>query len=420
MRNKFFLFFFCFINIFANAQIPDNKIYNLFLQKQYEKVIKAVEETDTLSATDFYYAGLSAEMFEDILLATFYFKKCVVVDSTFVPAKISLAQSLFQNEEFTDAIEIYVKLLETDTLNAFLWGGLGDCYAKLALMPLAYSCYQSAFYINPKNSANTLKLVSVLSALKTKNHFEEALFYCDSSLFYNENHKPLLRRKASLLFNNKEFIKASWILDTLLSKKDSSFMVIKQTGICKALFGAHDAAIHLLRKAHKQVPADMEIMLHLASSLSKKPELFDEAVEVIYKIRKSLEPDSAIIYQTNTLLAQSYLSIKDTANAILQYYYSMNLDNKEDRLLRMASLANNVMEETSHSLLWYVHYYFLQNFKPEYESNWNFMRQRSFSKFLLEEYIKYMHLSGQKRVNWKTFDQKTKVVTMDELRKLVK
>ena len=171
MRNKFFLFFFCFINIFANAQIPDNKIYNLFLQKQYEKVIKAVEETDTLSATDFYYAGLSAEMFEDILLATFYFKKCVVVDSTFVPAKISLAQSLFQNEEFTDAIEIYVKLLETDTLNAFLWGGLGDCYAKLALMPLAYSCYQSAFYINPKNSANTLKLVSVLSALKTKNHF---------------------------------------------------------------------------------------------------------------------------------------------------------------------------------------------------------------------------------------------------------
>jgi len=410
----FFLFLIC---VFVNAQTSDNKLHNLFIHKQYEEVIKMIEETDNLSATDWYYAGLSAEILEDTPLATFYFKRSIALDSTFAPAKISLAQSLFQNEEFADAIEIYVNLLETDTLNAFLWGGLGDCYAKLMLIPLAYSSYQNAFYINPKNSSNTLKLVSALVALKTKDNLEEALFYCDSSLLYNENHKPLLRRKATLLFTNKEFIKAAPVLEYLMSQRDSSFLVVKFAGICRALFRDYDAAIFLLRKAHKQTPTDMEVMLHLASSLSHKPELFEEAVEVIAKIRKNVEPDSVIIYQTHTLLAQSYLSIKDTVNAILQYYYSMNAENRGDRLLRMTSLANNVTPETPHSLLWYVHYYFLQNFMSEYERdrNWNFARQRTFSIFLMEEYVKYMHLSGQKKVKWETFDKKSKTFTMKDL-----
>ena len=410
--------FFILLHVFTFSQTADDKVFILFLQKQYTKLLETVEIADTLSAADFYYVGLSAETLEDAPLATFYFKKSVALDSTFAPAQISLAQSLFQMEEFSEAIEIYTKLLETDTLNAFLWGSLGDCYSKMALHPLAYSCYQNAFYLNPKNSSNTLKLTAALSALIIKNSFEEALFYCDSTLLYNENHKPLLRRKASLLFNNKEFIKATGVLEKLLALKDSSFVVLKQAGICKALFGANDAAIFLLQKAHKQVPADMEVMLHLASALSHKPELFDDAIELIGKIRKSMEPDSAIIYQTHTLLAQSHLGIEDTVTAIFQYYYSMNIENKQDRLLRMASLANNVRAETSHTLLWYVHYYFLQNFKPEYERNWNFVRQKSFSEFLLEEYVKYMHLSGQKKVKWDTFDKKTKVFTMKDLQQL--
>jgi len=418
-KNSYFFFLFIFISIITNAQTTENKIYNLFLQKQYEKVMDAVEEAEILTSDDCYYAGLSAEMLEGSQLSAFYFEKSIALDSTNVPAKIGLAQALYQNEEFASACEIYAYLLETDTLNAFLWGCLGDCYAKLALMPLAYSCYQNAFYLNPKNGSNTLKLISALSASKIKNYLDEALFYCDSSLSYHENHKPLLRRKATLYFVNHEFLKAAPILDNLLSMSDSSFLVIKYAGICHALQKNYEIAIYLLQKAHKHTPADMEVMLHLASSLSYKPEFFDEAVEVIAKIRKTAEPDSAIIYQTNTLLAQSYLSIKDTVNAILQYYYSMNIENTMDRLLRMTSLANNVREETSQTLLWYVHYYFLQNFKPEYERNWNFNRQLSFSVFLLSEYIKYMHKSGQQKVSWQTFDKKPKTVTMKDLQKLL-
>jgi len=419
LKCKYLLVFFVFISVFAKAQIIENKIYNLFLQKQYEKVIDAIEETENLNADAFYYAGLSAQMIEDALLAAFYFKKSIELDSTNRAAKTGLAQALFQNEEFASAGEIYAHLLETDTLNAFLWGCLGDCYVKLGLLPLAYSCYQNSFYLNPKNSANTLKLISALGALKSDNYITESLFYCDSSLSYNENHKPLLRRKATLYFINHEYLKAAPILDSLLSKNDSSFLVIKYAGICHALQKNYDAAIHLLRIAHKQTPADKEVMLHFASSLSYKPEHFDEAVEVIEKIRKAAEPDSIVIYQTNTLLAQSYLSIKDTVNAVLQYYYSMNTENREDRLLRMTSLANNVREETTHTLLWHVHYYFLQNFKPEYERNWNFNRQLSFSIFLLQEYLKYMHQSGQSKVSWQTFDEKSKTITMKDLQKLL-
>jgi tetratricopeptide (TPR) repeat protein len=421
---QIFLFF---LSVFAQAQTLENKIYNQFLQKQYSKILETIEESDTFNADDFYYAGLSAEMFEDATLSAIYFKKCVALDSTHVPAKIGLAKSLFQNEEFVNAAEIYANLLETDTLNDFLWGSLGDCYAKLSLMPLAYSCYQNAFYLNPKNSANTLKLVNSLVTLKNENYIPESLFYCDSSLIYNDNNKPLLRKKASLYFINHEYLKAMPILDSLLCKKDSSYMVLKYAGICHALFKTDNIlyknatiAIQLLRKAHQQNPTDKEVMLHLAAVLSHKPEFFDEAVELISKIRKTAEPDSAVIYQTNTLLAQSYLSIKDTVNAIQQYYYSMNSENKEDRLLRMTSLASNVRAETTETLLWYVHYFFLQNFKPEYERNWNFLRQQSFSINLMEEFIRYMHKTGQKRVSWQTIKKKTKTITMDDLRKIQK
>jgi len=419
LKCKYLLFFFVLFSVLAKAQTVETKIYSLFLQKQYEKVIDAIEEVEILNADIFYYAGLSAQMLEDASLAAFYFKKSIELDSGNTAAKTGLAQSLFQNEEFVSAGEMYAHLLETDTLNAFLWGCLGDCYVKLGLMPLAYSCYQNSFYLNPKNSTNTLKLISALVVLKSDNYIAESLFYCDSSLSYNENHKPLLRRKATLYFINHEYLKAAPILDSLLSKNDSSFLVIKYAGICHALQKNYDAAIHLLQKAHKQTPTDKEVMLHFASSLSYKPEHFDEAVEIIAKIRKVAEPDSVAIYQTHTFLAQSYLSTKDTANAILQYYYSINEENREDRLLRMASLANNVREETTHTLLWYVHYYFLQNFKPEYERNWNFNRQLSFSIFLLQEYIKYMHQSGQSKVSWQTFDKKSKTVTMKELQKLL-
>jgi tetratricopeptide (TPR) repeat protein len=420
---KTFLFFLIFINLYSNAQTT-NDIVTLFLQKQHTKLLEIAEQTDSLTANDYYYAGLSAEALEDAPLASLYFRKSIALDTTFTPAQISLAQALFQNEEYVESIEIFAKLLETDTLNAFLWGCLGDGYSKTGFYPLAYSCYENAFYLNPKNGSNTLKLVSALIATSPRNYLEEALFYCDSSLKYNENNKLLLRRKASLLFNNKEFIKASWVLETLLSQKDSSFVILKQAGICKALFATHpaayDAAIFLLRKAYQMSKNDMEMMLHLASSMSHKPEYFDEAVELISIIHKNVQPDSAIIYQTHTLLAQSFLSIRDSVNAAIQYYYSMNDENKDDRLLRIVSLGNNVNAETSPTELWYAHYYFLQNFKPEYERNWNFNRQRSFSQFLLEEYMKYMHLSGQKKVFWKMFDGKTKTITMDELRKMVK
>jgi len=415
----YLLFFFILFSVFAKAQTVETKIYNLFLQKQYEKVIDAIGEDEILTADAFYYAGLSAQMIEDVSLAAFYFKKSIELDSTNTAAKTGLAQSLFQNEEFASAGEIYAHLLEADTLNAFLWSCLGDCYVKLGLIPLAYSCYQNSFYLNPKNSTNTLKLISALGTLKSDNYIAESLFYCDSSLSYNENHKPLLRRKATLYFINHEYLKAAPILDSLLSKTDSSFLVVKYAGICHALQKNHDAAIHLLRIVHKQTPADKEVMMHLASSLSYKSEYFDEAVEIIAKIRKAAEPDSVAIYQTNTLFAQSYLSIKDTVNAICQYYYSMNKENREDRLLRMTSLANNVRDGTRNTLLWYVHYHFLQNFKPEYERNWNFNRQLSFSIFLLQEYIKYMHQSGQNKVNWQTFDKKSKTVTIKDLQKLI-
>jgi tetratricopeptide (TPR) repeat protein len=153
-KSFYFLLFLVLINLVIHAQTPDNKIYNLFLQKQYEKALLIIEDTDSGSAIDFYYAGLCAEALEDAALSSFYFKKSINLDSTFVPAQISLAQAFFLNEEFVNAIEIFSNLLETDTLNSFLWGKLGDCYAKMMLMPPAYSCYQNAFYINPKNSAN--------------------------------------------------------------------------------------------------------------------------------------------------------------------------------------------------------------------------------------------------------------------------
>ena len=362
---KRYLFLFLFLtSIFVNAQTFDSNLYHLFLQKQYGKVIELVE-----------------------------------------------------NEEFADAIEIIVELLETDTLNFFLWSCLGDCYAKLALNPMAYKCYQTAFYLNPKNSSNTLKLVASLGASRNTENVEEALFYCDSTLSYHENHKPLLRRKASILFTNHIFLQAAPVLEHLLSLRDSSFTVLKQAGICQAIFRNHDDAIFLLRKAHKQVKSDMEVMLHLASSLARKPELFDKAVELIAEIRKNVEPDSSIIYQTHTLLAQCYLGIQDTVNTILQYYYSINAENKADRLLQMAHLANNVKTGTPNTLLWYVHYYYLQHFKPEFEQRKYALEQKKFSQLLLAEYSKYMHLTGKKKVNWQTFDGKIKTITMDDLLK---
>ncbi|MCL2247492.1 MAG: hypothetical protein FWC10_10380 [Lentimicrobiaceae bacterium] len=420
-NTTFLLFFIVSTSIFSKAQIVENKIYSLFFQKQYEKVIELVEEAATLNADEFYYAGLSAEMLEDSQLAAYYLKKSMALDSTNVAAKKALAQALFQNEELVPAAEIYIDLLETDTLNAFLWRCLGDCYAKLMLLPLAYTCYQNAFYLNPKNSANTLKLISVLGALKSDDYITESLFYCDSSLMYNENHKPLLRKKASLYFVNHEYLKAAPLLDSLLGMKDSSFLVLKHAGICHALQKPKsETALHLLRKAYQQVPTDKEVMLHLANSLSLNPNFFDEAVEIIAKIRKSAEPDSTVIYQTHTFLAQSFLGIKDTVNAIRQYYYSMNQENIADRLLRLTSLANNVTVESSHTLLWYVHYFFLQNLKiPNERSSLHFSRQKSFSIFLMEEYIKYMHLSGQKKVTWETLDGNSKMIIMSDLQKVV-
>ena len=48
MKNKPLLSLFFFISILSQAQTPENKIYNLFLQKQYEKALTAIEETDIL------------------------------------------------------------------------------------------------------------------------------------------------------------------------------------------------------------------------------------------------------------------------------------------------------------------------------------------------------------------------------------
>jgi hypothetical protein len=80
-------------------------------------------------------------------------------------------------------------------------------------------------------------------------------------------------------------------------------------------------------------------------------------------------------------------------------------------------LANQVKPETQQTLLWYVHYYYLQNIKPENEKRY-VLEQKQYSIFLMHEYLKYMHATGKKQASWQTFDGKYKTFTMDDLWKV--
>lgn len=417
---KYYTFLFFCIPICLSAQINKPDFEKLFYNKQYASILFESDINYPYSLSDYYFAALAAEAIEDFSLAQFYFSNCLRLDSTFVEAKMGLANALFVNEEILMAIEIYSNLLQTDTLNAFFWSRVGDCYSKLYLAPIAYSCYQNAFYLNPKNSSITLKLITTLSSIKKEDYVEEALFYCDSSLFYNCSFKPLQRKKAHLYMLQKEYLKADTMFQDLLCRGDSSFLVLKFAGICQGLQKKNENAIKLLRKAHSINANDVELMLHFAAALSTKPECFEEHFTIIEQIRKEAEPDSAVLYQTSHLLANSYLGIKDTTNAIINYYFSMNKDNEADRLVRVGNLSNNVSVYGNQTITWYFHYYYLQNFSKNFEKNGVLQRQRSYSRFVLGELLSYMHQSGKKSVVWQTFVGKSQTFSYEDIHKIIK
>lgn len=74
---------------------------------------------------------------------------------------------LYQQSNYSKALEVYLTLLEKDPLNPYLHYNIGNCHYKLGNKEMATASYLKAFIINPRMQKNVENLKKVSKETQT-------------------------------------------------------------------------------------------------------------------------------------------------------------------------------------------------------------------------------------------------------------
>lgn len=404
--------------MFALAQAYEGLLKNKEAYRYYQYCLKKDStDIDLLNAM-----GRTAGSLGQVSKALACFQKVLQADSTDFYANYQMARLYMQQGDYDAAIYNFAYLLQFDEENPSLWKNLGDCYAMnpMGIEGMIMS-YQKAFSLNPENAIFGHLLVNTLLPLG-KDLLPQALQVCDTALFYNPDHKILLRDKAVALYMNRNYLQADSLFTLLLSREDSSYINLKYGGAARFKSGLYMDAIGLLERALELDTTSVEVNILLGATLGKTYDR-KKAYELFDKAEYYMQPSKDLTFQL--ALYRAEVNLKDgnpvEANKFYDQAYKIN-PQRLDVLQKMAMLfygrgkAEKYEDETEKQRGLYNVVTFIKACLSKEKTEPKFM---AYYKPYLNSFLEEMFFKNENKSPLLSPDGKRSYITKEELRSLI-
>ena len=267
--------------------------------------------------SNYYSSGLTNEA-ETVLYKAF------LLDSASNHIQILLGKVYMSEKKWSEACNIYYRLISMDSTNSFFYQQLAQCYSYLGKTIEAIKYDSVANSLNPKNLNIILDLTYLFYI---QDQFQEALNILDDGLRYYQHSANLWKWKGDVYIKNNDYDSTLYSYQRSFYCGDSSSNILKSIGICLYRTQKYSYAINYLEHSIELDPKDYTAFFYLGASYKAQNKL-DKALENFEIADTLLEND----FLSNVYLQMgSVYQIQHKYNKALEYYKDAFRENPADR-----------------------------------------------------------------------------------------
>jgi tetratricopeptide (TPR) repeat protein len=354
-----------------------------------------------------------------------YYKQVLRYDSADFYANYQLARLYVQVGNNREGMKYYNYLLEKDSGNPVILRAKGDCYTRMDSLFPAMVCYHEAYYKNVENAPLAMLLVNTLLNLHHPllNDFAgEAMFVCDTALFYHPEDRGLRQKKAMIYYVKKDYVRSDSIYTQLLSEQDSSYITLKYCGCARYYSGKWDDAVEPLEKAFERDSSAYDVCLLLGASIGRTYDI-KQAFQYFDKAEKLMEPDE---YWSDILIqfrAEMFVKTGSCNKGAELYYRLWKKEKKQLSWLQNIQYcyARKNMEEMSdedrqRSL--FITYLYASEIS-EKQKKTEQLNQYMYLRFALEKFDEEMFFRGVDHLPMLSPDNRKNTLSKEKLKELL-
>ena len=178
------------IGFIQEARVTDAKNLDLLFELAYNfeqigqpedalDIYRQILDIDPYSSETWFNLGQAHFNQKQYVEAIEAYDFALVVNPDDHLALLQKAHALFQNEQFTEAAEIYLEYGKATEMSSSVWVYVGEAYEKSDHIEQAMDCYRVAYEMDPKNVD---ALTGMGICLMEKEQYRESLIWFERSL----------------------------------------------------------------------------------------------------------------------------------------------------------------------------------------------------------------------------------------------
>ncbi len=182
------------------------------------------------------------------------YQRALLLDSVNVAVLNAYAALLYEQEQYSEAVDCYETLAQMYPENSFIHAQIARCYLKLperADTPASATLHYSwALRGDSANVPLTIEYAQFLMGKNTRNSLNGALVYLNNVLQYAPNNPAIYKEKGKVYIRLNDHRQSVEAFQRCLALKDSSDFILRELGISYFRLKQFDSAEIFLAKAN--------------------------------------------------------------------------------------------------------------------------------------------------------------------------
>ena len=320
--------------------------------------------------------------------AILVFEDVLAQDSMDRKLRLDLAGLYMVRKQYMKSLGLYRHLLESDSLNYFLYKQAGKCYLAIGPPDSVLYYFEKAFQLNPADPYLTQQIANIYL---DKEQFDKSLATVQKGMEHDTSNSDLLRLRGYIWYLHDNYSLAIRDLEASASRDSNSAFTYKYLGLAFLEENRFHESRAVLLRAYKLDSLDTRIILSLGSTCrwSKHEK---EAIQYYQKVFQLFQSTFTTMKTTHTELAEIYIDLEQFDNAIESYHEALTIEPLDNVLIfQIAQVYDQYLDQKRMAIEYYEKY--LSGKSVEYQmddlkdprSKWLLEYVQSRINFLKEE-----------------------------------
>ena len=285
--------------------------------------------------------------------AIMLFEEVLKVDPLDHESRLELAALYMLRKEYLKSLEFYMLLIESDSLNYFLFKQAGICYMETGQHESALYFFERAFDLNPADIYLTRQIVNFYIS---DDKLDKAIHAIHTGMGNDTTHAELLSLRGYLWFLKENPSRAIRDLEASVLWDSNSVFTYKYLGLAFLQQNRWDEARMALLRAYKMDSLDITIIFSLGSAC-RWSDFKEEATSYYLRAILLLQSSLKVMKNAHTELAEIYTELDQFENALAYYEGSLSYDTRDNFInYKMAQVYDYYLNRKVIAIKYYEKY----------------------------------------------------------------